>query len=49
MSVGLLLGVIAALGAITAAGIYSGRQVKNASDFSGGSAKAGTAIVAYPP
>ena len=46
MSIGLLLGVITALGAITAAGIYSGRRVKNASDFSGGSAKAGTAIVA---
>lgn len=46
MSIGLILGVIVALGIITAAGIYSGRQVKNASDFSGGSAKAGSAIVA---
>ena len=45
MSIGLLLGVVAALGIITAAGIYSGRQVKSASDFSGGSSKAGPAIV----
>lgn len=46
MSLWLFLGGAVALGLITAAGIYSGRQVKNADDFSGGSAKAGSLIVA---
>lgn len=45
MTFGLWAGAIVALGIITAAGIYSVRQVKSASDFSGGSAKAGSAIV----
>lgn len=46
MSVWLLLGGAVALGLITAVGIWSGRQVKSAEDFSGGSAKAGPAVVA---
>lgn len=46
MSVWLIVGAAVALGLITAVGIYSGRQVKSAEDFSGGSAKAGPAVVA---
>lgn len=46
MSFWLLLGGAVALMAITAAGIYSGRQVKTAEDFSGGSARAGSMVVA---
>ena len=46
MSLWLLLGAAVALGLITAVGIWSGRQVKSAEDFSGGSAKAGPAVVA---
>lgn len=41
----LFLGALLALGMITATGIYSGRQIKNAADFSGGSANSGTIIV----
>lgn len=45
MSAWLLLGAFVAIASITVAGVYSGRKVKDASDFSGGSGRAGATIV----